>query len=188
MSRRAKLLIAALFLVPLFMLALYVILTWAPEEPLHFHAVEVTPGENVPPGWRTLEFVVENTSWVPIHLNAFAQRSGDNSYLDSYLDIILDPDNLGAMWSANLVAEERKLASYIPARSRVRTWRFIRESELQKYRGHLSMEYTWVSHTRERFYRFSYWLSMHGPSWLRPHLPRLILDYDTAPITVPANP
>jgi hypothetical protein len=54
MSRRAKLLITAGFLAPLFFLAAYVAFTWAPREPLQFHAIVVEGYGDAPPGWRVV--------------------------------------------------------------------------------------------------------------------------------------
>jgi hypothetical protein len=177
MSRRAKLIITAGFLVPLLFLATYVALTWAPREPLRFHAVVVEGYGDVPPGWRVLEYVVENTSYAPIHLVEFDQAPGDNT---------LQPGLYGTVRLHSLeIAVQMVQSSCIPARGKVRTRRLIHEHDLQQYRGASLVQYIWISETRERFYSCYYWLYLHGPEWLRPHLPRLTLHYDSTPITVP---
>ena len=189
MSRRTKLLIAALFLVLLGIPAVYAILTWRPENPLRFRlgTLHRSPESLADRqshrrhGPRTrVSVVVENTSAVPIYmLSMWNSDDGDEGELRNYR-----PDTFTPVQNAR---KRRQAWLLISAHSSIEPpCTMDAKSIAPAEQGTLSMHYLWYSSTRYRVANACHWLYERSPASLQPIIPFLAMDMDAAPLAPPS--
>lgn len=140
MSRRAKLIIAAIFLALLSIPAIYLGLTWHPQSPLRF---VVIPGEHslmLLDNEVMMPLTIENTSRAPVHL---------------FVASIFDPTHSGKDDSLGVITPELQITSgintspeyiLIPARGQFSCIAMLDHKSYARLRdGSARVEYLWAS-------------------------------------------
>ncbi|RBP36973.1 hypothetical protein DES53_115114 [Roseimicrobium gellanilyticum] len=170
MSRRAKVI---LFVVTAAVIALwmgYVGLSWSAERPLRFHVIARVPeeqsdeaGASRTPELEAVAFDldVQNTQPFPIHLGhlrLIAPRNPKNS--DPFAAGDLDRKTVISIQDLCTVSNHaRPLPPPIPAYGVMRVRMWTAPGVAHQFRDdELSMLYVWISATKGRAYRISYWI------------------------------
>lgn len=177
MSRRAKLLITALFLVLPAILAAHLVLTWSPAEPLTFRIVRNT-GERYLAGYgnhvRVYEVEVKNTSPATIHFT-MGDVTWDKPALERSIDKTVQLPYAGSappvfytgyfeLGASQRFVDPLPPCCTIAARSThtVRLMMFENKKPDLAGRPHF-LVCSWMSQTKLRF--------LNLQTWLRPKLP-----------------
>ncbi|RBP36981.1 hypothetical protein DES53_115122 [Roseimicrobium gellanilyticum] len=183
MSRRTKLLVAALFLVPFTILVVALFLTWSPANPLRIRMERLveTPEILRNDGYTYIEFTVENTSPIPVYLISLrTAHSEETANLHEHLTYVtatqLDSD-LRTHLSSGM----------IPAHSSVVfTELWPKEGE----RVNESASYVWASAPKRTVIGILAWIHRHTPKSLQKHhlLPHVPPNVDVTPISPSTRP
>ncbi|RBP36969.1 hypothetical protein DES53_115110 [Roseimicrobium gellanilyticum] len=161
MSRRAKLIILAIFLVLLAIPAAYVALTWSPGNPLRFR---LEPDTSQKDG-GTFIIAIENTSATTVEfLYLWSSFTGD-----------LSPDSSGFRQMSS------PMFASIPPRSTHRTSLRVTRAELDAYAGRHWVEYMWRSWVNAQAVQAVSWLREHSPASLHSYLPYPSSNINMAP-------
>lgn len=167
MSRRTKLLIIGLFLVPLGIIVAHGILTWRPENPLRFRVVTI---QGAPARFA------EYTTQLGVHVE---NSSSATIYLKSAHILSRDGSDWGkghhgfSEWAGEgvRVGEELEFIS-IPPHSSIRANLFVTEDRMEDAKaGRLSVRYFWISSTRDTMASACLWLYGHCPERFQSSLP-----------------
>lgn len=179
MSRRAKLLITALFLMLLMLLAIpvvYTVLTWRPENPLRFHVVGERI-EQVPPyeeKIRVLTLEVENTAPTSIVLGyGYVELAGVRN----------KPRILGMLGGLLEAKHAFDLPMTIGPRQTVPCELMFDEGvPHDTLLEDVMVDYSWRSASLKRVQNFSLWLHEHLPESIHRHVPLPLTPMDVQPL------
>jgi hypothetical protein len=170
MSRRAKLIITAVFLALLAIPLAYVALTWTTPNPLRFHSVSNHDPLKAEALCR-IELVVENTSDLPVHLFLGFKYW---KTLGGLPDGGIYPERPGFIHIAprGSVSLSAHVEHHAPG--------LIPSGEVYQ------VAYSWLSGTTYRLDDVRLWLLTHLPEPLSAMVPRDILFHDITTLEVPA--
>ncbi|MEZ0276097.1 MAG: hypothetical protein ACAH88_14410 [Roseimicrobium sp.] len=177
MSRRTKLILAALFLILLAIPAVYVILTWSTPNPLRFRVVGYEEPSRVGQFRDSgkLHMIVENTSGVPVHFEWATLKKGHNATGTS--------DPFGGDWS--VYGLDGRNDMIIPPYSSLPCFSTVPQDEYPASAfENIELFYTWMSGTRAKASEARNWLYLHAPEFVRSYITMdwPSHDQDTTPL------
>jgi hypothetical protein len=181
MSRRTKLIIAALFLVLLAIPVGYVILTWSTPDPLRFRMVSYEDlSDGASGGYRgKLNLMVENTSSVPVHIHsAIVQKVDPHS---------VSASNPFSTWIVD-VPDDGVLLIPPHASRPCHSLGFFGVDSISAF-DHTEVFYIWMTGTRHKAWLTRRWLGDHVPVFVSRFISSRWPAYEQTPIPLqPALP
>jgi hypothetical protein len=184
MSRRAKLIIVAIFLALLSVPAVYLGLTWHPQNPLRFIT---TPGEHAPVALGSevmVPLTIENTSRAPIHLlvASFFDTSHTGKFDDSLG--VITPElqiNSGINTSPEYIL--------IPASGQFACIAMLDHASYARLRsGSAQIEYLWASRIKyQAIEALDHLRTSLSPAWYH-FVPAPTIGQDRASVQLPPAP
>ncbi|QIF01951.1 hypothetical protein [Roseimicrobium sp. ORNL1] len=180
MSRRTKLIIAALFLVLLAVPAAYVALTWHPAFPLRFHleSIDSEPLEE-DPRYRGLRVRVENTSPIPVHI------CGGMLYTNFGIPVFGGPEGLllPLEFRDGIPSRNPDEPVIVPAHGELHIRGALGAKLTQiPQGGEISVQCTWETATRAGAGRAVNWIRYSCPQWETGRLPMIEPLRTTVPL------
>lgn len=175
MSRRTKLLTAALLLALLAAALVHTALTWSPTAPLRFRLIadHTIPGPPHGLNFRVLDIEIENTSLATIVTEGgmLLLKDGNSEYSVGGNSIFTDVTTTGPV-----------PATLAPGARIRRQARLPHTLAVDMSLRDVVVSYSWMSHTKKRGRTLLMWLIQHVPSSSlnNGHLPRKVTT--TAPL------